>query len=72
MYFQRGTNQFGDVCLGITRELPHRLVPKFNETQNLIAIDFFNQNKRITLATIYSPPSEKLPVTMLDCLYQYN
>ena len=72
IYFQRGTNPFGGVCLGITRELPHRLVPKFNETQNLIAIDFFNQNKRITLATIYSPPSEKLPVTMLDCLYQYN
>ena len=70
--FQRGTNQFGGACLGITRELPHRLVPKFNETQNLIVIDLFNQNKRITLATVYSPPSEKLPVTILDCLYQYN
>ena len=72
LYYQQGTNRFGEVCVAIAREVPHRLVPQFSEIKNLIVVDIFNNNKRYTFALIYSPPSEKLPLSILDRLYQYN
>ena len=72
LYYQQGTNNFGGVCFAIAREVPHRLVPQFSQIKNLIVVDVFNNNKRYTFALIYSPPSEKLPLSILDRLYQYN
>lgn len=72
LYYQQGTNPFGGVCFAIAREVPHRVVPQFSDINNLIVVDIFNNSKRYTFATMYSPPSEKLSFSLLDRLYQYN
>ena len=72
IYYQHGSNGFGGVCLGIAREVPHRIVSEFNDTNNLIAADVFNLNKKYTVAVVYSPPSEEVPVDILNRLHRYN
>jgi hypothetical protein len=46
IYYQHGTNNFSGVCLAIAHQVPQQLVSKFNQVENLIALDFFNQNRR--------------------------
>ena len=72
IYYQRGSNSFGGVCLPIARELPHRLVSAFSGKENLIVADFFLLNRTYTLALVYSPPSEIVPIEILSQLYAYN
>ena len=72
IYYQHGSNQCGGVCLAIARELPHRLVSQFSGSTNLIVADIFNLDRTYTLAIVYSPPSESLPILVLDHLYAYN
>ncbi len=72
IYFQRGSNRFGGVCLAIAHEVPHRIVSECAEIENLIAVDIFNKNKRYTMAVLYSPPSENLPINILNRLHRYN
>ena len=72
IYYQRGSNQCGGVCLAIARELPHRIVSQFAGRQNLIVADIFILDRTFTLAVVYSPPSESVPITVLDHLYDYN
>ena len=72
IYYQQGSNSFGGVCLAIAREVPHRVASGFEAINNLIAVDVFNSNKRYTVAVIYSPPVEEVPVELLDRLHRYN
>ena len=72
IYYQQGSNSFGGVCLAIAREVPHRVASGFEAINNLIAVDVFNSNKRYTVAVIYSPPVEEVPVNLLDRLHRYN
>jgi hypothetical protein len=72
IYYQEGSNSFGGVCLAIAREVTHRIAPDFKAIHNLIAVDVFNSNRRYTVAVIYSPPVEKMPVALLDRLQRYN
>ena len=72
IYYQEGSNSFGGVCLAIAREVPYRVAPDFKAINNLIAVDVFNSNKRYTVAVIYSPPVEKVPIDLLDRLHRYN
>ena len=72
VYYQQGTNRFGGVCLAITHAVPHRLVSQFHDIKNLIVVDLFQPNQSFTLAVMYSPPSEQLPLSILDRLYRYN
>ena len=60
--YQHGSNSFGGVCLAIAREVPHRITSEFNHINNLIATDVFNSNKKYTVAVVYSPPSEEVPL----------
>jgi hypothetical protein len=62
IYYQNGSNSFGGVCLAIAREVPHRIASEFNNINNLIAVDVFNSNKKYTVAVVYSPPSEEVPI----------
>ena len=72
IYYQQGSNSFGGVCLAIAREVPHRLVFEFHDVNNLIAADVFNSNKKYTVAVLYSPPSEEVPINILNRLHRYN
>ena len=72
IYYQRGSNPFGGVCLVIARELSHRLVSAFSGKENLIVADFFLLDRTYTLAVVYSPPSETVPIEILNQLYAYN
>ena len=72
IYYQQGSNSFGGVCLAIAREVPHRVASGFEAINNLVAVDVFNSNKRYTVAVIYSPPVEEVPVDLLDRLHRYN
>jgi hypothetical protein len=72
IYYQPGTNRFGGVCLAISHQVPHQLISRFNQIENLIALDIFNQNKRYTIAVFYLPPSEHLPTHTLHELYKQN
>lgn len=60
------------MCLAIARELPHRIVSHFAGRPNLIVADIFNLDRTYTLAVVYSPPSEPVPIAVLDHLYDYN
>ena len=70
--YQHGSNSFGGVCLAIAREFPHRIASEFNNINNLIAADVFNSNKKYTVAVVYSPPSEEVPIDILNRLHRYN
>jgi hypothetical protein len=72
VYYQHGSNDFGGVCLAIAREVPHRIVYEFNDINNLIAADVFSLNKKYTVAVVYSPPSEEVPIDILNRLHRYN
>ena len=72
IYYQQGSNSFGGVCLAIAREVPHRIVSEFHDVNNLIAADVFNSNEKYTVAVVYSPPSEEVPIDVLNRLHQYN
>ena len=72
IYYQRGSNSFGVVCLAISHELPHRLVSKFQLVDNLTAADLFLSNQTYTLAVVYSPPAEPVPIDLFDRLCHYN
>ena len=72
IYYQHGSNSFGGVCLAIAREVPHRIASEFNNINNLIAADVFNSNKKYTVAVVYSPPSEEVPIDILNRLHRYN
>ena len=72
IYYQQGSNSFGGVCLAEAREFPHRLACNFQTINNLIAVDVFNSNQRYTVAVLYSPPVEEVPVDLLDRLHRYN
>ena len=72
IYYQHGSNSFGGVCLAIAREVPHRITSEFNHINNLIATDVFNSNKKYTVAVVYSPPSEEVPINIFNRLHQYN
>ena len=72
IYYQHGSNSFGGVCLAIAREVPHRIASEFNNINNLIAADVFNSNRRYTVAVVYSPPSEEVPIDILNRLHRYN
>ena len=70
IYYQNGSDGFGGVCLAITREVPHRIAFEFNDINNLIAAHVFNLNKKYTVAVVYSPPSEGVPINVLNRLYR--
>ena len=72
IYYQHGSNSFGGVCLAIAREVPHRIASEFNNIKNIIAADVFNSNKKYTVAVVYSPPSEVVPINMRNRLHRYN
>ena len=72
IYYQHGSNSFGGVCLAIAREVPHRIASEFNNINNLIAVDVFNSDKKYTVAVVYSPPSEEVPIMILNGLHRYN
>jgi hypothetical protein len=72
IYYQHGSNGFGGVCLAIAREVPHRSVSEFHDINNLIAVDVFNSNKKYTVAVVYSPPSEEVPIVILNRLHRHN
>ena len=72
IHFQQGSNRFGGVCLAVAREVPHRVAIDFTSFNNLIAVDVFNTNKKYTVAVMYSPPSEEVPIDLLDRLHRYN
>ena len=72
IHYQQDSNSFGDVCLAIAREVPHRIVSEFHDVNNLIATDVFNSNKKYTVAVVYSPPSEEVPIDILNRLHRYN
>ena len=72
IYYQHGSNSFAGVCLAIAREVPHRIVSEFHDVNNLIAADVFNSKKKYTVAVVYSPPSEEVPINVLNRLRQYN
>ena len=72
IYYQQGSNSFGGVCLAIAREVPHRSVSQFQDINNLIAVDVFNSNKKYTVAVVYSPPSEEVPIVILNGLHRHN
>ena len=72
IYYQHGSNGSGGVCLAIAWEVPHRIVSECNDINNLIAADVFNLNKKYTVAVVYSPPSEKVPIDILNRLHRYN
>ena len=72
IYYQHGSNSFGGVCLAIAREVPHRIASEFHDVNNLIAADVFNSNKKYTMAVVYSPPSEEVPINVLNRLHRYN
>jgi hypothetical protein len=72
IYYQHGSNSFGGVCLAIAREVPHRIVSQFNNINNVIVADVFNSNKKYTVAVVYSPPSEEVPINILSRLHRYN
>ena len=72
IYYQHGFNSFGSVCLTIAREVPHRIVSEFHDVNNLIAADVFNSNKKYPVAVVYSPPSEEVPIDVLNQSHGYN
>ena len=72
IYYQQGSDSFGGVCLAIAREVPPRTVSEFHAVNNLIAADVFNSNKKYTAAVVYSPPSEEVPINVLNRLHRYN
>jgi hypothetical protein len=72
IYYQHGSNSFGGVCLAIAREVPHRIAPEFNNIDNLIAADVFDSNKTYTVAVVYSPPTEEVPIVILNRLHRHN
>ena len=72
IHFQQGSNRFGGVCLAVAREVPHRVAIDFKSFNNLIAVDVFNTNKKYTVAVMYSPPSEEVPIDLLNRLHRYN
>jgi hypothetical protein len=64
IYYQQGSNGFGGVCLAIASV--------FKNIDNLITADAFNSNKKYTVAVVYSPPSEEVPIAILNRLHRYN
>ena len=72
IYCQHGSNDFDVVCLAIAREVPHRITSEFTDINNLIAADIFNLNRKYTVAVVYSPPSEEVPINILTRLHQHN
>ena len=72
IYYQHGSNSFGGVCLAIAREIPRRIVSEFHDVNNLIAVDVFNSNKKYTVAVVYSPLLEEVPINVLNRLHRYN
>ena len=62
IYYQHGSNSFCGVCLAIAREVHHRIASQFNNINNVIAADVFNSNNKYTVAVVYSPPSEEVPI----------
>ncbi|CAF2471468.1 unnamed protein product [Rotaria sp. Silwood2] len=72
IYFQHGSNKFGDICLAIAHQLPHQCISQFSHIENLISIDIFNNSQRYILVVLYIPPSEHLPTYTLNHLYERN
>ena len=72
IYYQHGSNPFGGVFLAIARAVPHQIASEFTNIDNLIAGDVFNSNKKDTVAVVYSPPSEEVPIDILNRLHRYN
>ena len=72
IYYQHGSNSFGGVCLSIAPEVLHRITSELNNINNLIAADVFNSNKKYTVAVVYSPPSEEVPINIFNRLHQCN
>ena len=45
---------------------------EFNNINNVIAADVFNLNNKYTMAVVYSPPSEEVPINVFNRLYRWS
>ena len=72
IYYQHGSNSFGGVCLAVAREVPRRIASKFHDINKLIVINAFDSNKKYAMAVVYSPPSEEVPIDILNRLHRHN
>ncbi|CAF4742888.1 unnamed protein product [Rotaria sp. Silwood1] len=66
VYIKEGTNAHGGVVLAVNNRLKCQLI-EINEP-NIVAVRIIIEGQQIVVASIYSPPTEQLPLTTLTTL----
>jgi Endonuclease-reverse transcriptase len=66
IYTKEGTNSHGGVVLAVDKKLKCQLVD-LNEP-NIIAVQTSIDDQQFVIASIYSPPTEQLPITAMSTL----
>ncbi|CAF0858251.1 unnamed protein product [Adineta steineri] len=66
IYTKEGTNSHGGVVLAVDKKLKCHLID-MNEP-NIIAVQTLINNKEYVIASIYSPPAERLPIKAMTTL----
>jgi hypothetical protein len=62
IYYQKGSNSFGGVCLAIAHEVPHRIASEFSNINYLIAADVFESNTKAHSGCHLFSASERIAV----------
>jgi hypothetical protein len=71
-YWEKGTNDFGGVLIAVHRSITVQRVDTFRNLPNVIVLDIGTSTDKFQLATCYSPPNEKLPVSLFDKILKRN
>ena len=72
MFYQKGTNAFGEVLIAVLRSIPVHQVREFENVCNLIVLDVGNKARRFQLAIYYSPLDEKLSLNIFNDILKRN
>ena len=72
VFTHKGTNPFGGVLIAVHRSIPAQRVNVFQNLPNIIVLDIGTPTDKFQLATCYSPPNEKLPISLFDEVLKRN
>lgn len=70
IFYQIGTNAHGGVVLAIDKKL--KAVPLNIVNPNVVAALVYVKDDPVVIASVYSPPTESLPITAMSSLMQFS
>ncbi|CAF1660001.1 unnamed protein product [Adineta ricciae] len=72
IFTSKGTNKFGGVLIAVHKSIQCRRPEEFTRIDNLIVLEISSGADLFQLVTCYSPPEEKIPLTIFDRILHIN